>query len=513
MIDGKVAGLTMGTAAPGDPNAGSSLQVRGMASVNGGTGPLIVVDGVPGRDLNSIPKDEIESITVLKDGASSAIYGARGANGVVNVTTKTGRGGDMSISYDGHVAFNSVVNKPEALSAEERVAHGRSTTFDPSDANNLPHSYNFYDMLLNDGSAENYHNLALEGGTVESNYRLSNIVRDSEGIDIVSGRRDYGGRLNFNHSFIEHFNILGNLYVNKSSRHYTNYEAFNQAIKVRPTEQLYDDEGLNYRLFSGHQYYNPLALMEYNPDQGERVGLSGDITFRADLMTNLTTSLMIAENYRENKRYRYNSSLSRVSRDNQYSGRAQINNSNSSERVLEWTVNYMHEYNNHSAEVLGGYSYQDFRSADMMTNLTTSLMIAENYRENKRYRYNSSLSRVSRDNQYSGRAQINNSNSSERVLEWTVNYMHEYNNHSAEVLGGYSYQDFTSESIGLWNADFASDGLLWNNLGGGSFHSTSGGQVAPSSGKSSSKLIGFFGRINYNYDRTYLISASLDRTT
>src|SRR5690625_7658627 len=101
----------MGTAAPGDPNTGSSLQVRGMASVNAGTGPLIVVDGVPVRDINSIPKDEIESITVLKDGASSAIYGARGANGVVIVNTSIVRGGDMCIYYDGYVTFISLGNK------------------------------------------------------------------------------------------------------------------------------------------------------------------------------------------------------------------------------------------------------------------------------------------------------------------------------------------------------------------------------------------------------------------
>jgi TonB-dependent starch-binding outer membrane protein SusC len=429
MIDGKIPGLTMGTVAAGDPNAGSSLQVRGMASVNAGTGPLIVVDGVPGRNLTSIPKDEIESITVLKDGASSAIYGARGANGVVIVTTKGGRDREPAVTYNGHLSINSVANKPESLTAEEFVEFGRSTQYDPSDANNLPHTNNFYDLLIQDTAVENYHNIALDGGGENSSYRISMNYRNSDGIDIISNRRDYGARLNFNHRFRDLVSIRGNVYANKSNRDYTNYEAFNQAIKVRPTEPLYEPDGVDYYLFSGHQYFNPVALLEYNQNRGERIDLSGDVTFQVDLTENLTTSLLIAENFANNK---------------------------------------------------------------------------SNY-------FTSSRSRESRDNQYAGRAQIGNSSSSERVLEWTANYMFDHSLHSAELLAGYSYQDFEGENLTVWNADFASDALLWNNLGGGSYHSTSGGQVAPSSSKNSSKLIGFFGRINYSYDRTWLLTASIRR--
>ena len=152
MIDGKVAGLTMGTPAAADPNSGSTLQLRGVASVNAGTGPLVVVDGVPGRDLSSIPQDEIENITILKDGASSAIYGARGANGVILVTTKKGSGGDTRVSYETYVTGNFVAKKPEVLSAEEYVRHGRSNLYDPSQANNLPYSNDFYDLLLRKNS-------------------------------------------------------------------------------------------------------------------------------------------------------------------------------------------------------------------------------------------------------------------------------------------------------------------------------------------------------------------------
>lgn len=430
MVDGKVAGLTMGTAAAADPNAGSSLQIRGVASVNAGTGPLIVVDGVPGRDLNTIPKDEIESITVLKDGASSAIYGARGANGVILVTTKKSDGGTTAVFYEGHVSTNFVAKKPAILSAQEYVAYGRSNTYDPSDANNLPYTNNFYDELINDLSLENYHHFAIEGGAGASNYRLSLNYRDTEGIDISSHRRDYGARLNFNHTIRDKVDVFGNVYVNKSNRERTNYMAFRQAIKAQPTEPIFDPDNPNrYYLFSGYDYYNPVALLKNNTNLGELAVISGDINVR-------------------------------------------------------WNI---------------------------LDNLSTSLLLAENFTESSSYTYQSSESRDSRDNQYAGRASRGQNRSNDKILEWTANYFLEKNRHSVQLLGGYSFQEFTDEGFSAWNANFPSDALLWNNLGAGTWHSTSGGQVAPSSSKSSSNLIAFFGRVNYNYEGTYLLSASLRR--
>ncbi|MEX2592911.1 MAG: SusC/RagA family TonB-linked outer membrane protein [Anditalea sp.] len=430
MIDGKVAGLTMGTAAAADPNAGSSLQIRGVASVNAGTGPLIVVDGVPGRNLNTIPKDEIESITVLKDGASSAIYGARGANGVILVTTKKGDGGATSVSYEGHISTNFVAKKPEILSAQEYVAYGRSNTYDPSEADNLPYANNFYNELLNDLSLENYQHLAIDGGSTESSYRLSMNYRDTKGMDISSHRNDYGARLNFNYSIRDKVDVFGNVYVNKSNRERTNYMAFRQAIKAQPTEPIFDPENpTQYYLFSGYDYYNPIALLKNNINRSEHAVISGDVNVRWHILDNLSTSLLLAENFTEISNYSYQSSESRDSRDNQYAGRA-------------------------------------------------------------------------------SRGQVR---SNDKILEWTANYFLERNNHNVQVLGGYSYQEFVNEGFSAWNANFPSDALLWNNLGGGTWHSTSGGQVVPSSSKSSSNLIAFFGRVNYNFDGTYLLSASLRR--
>lgn len=430
MIDGKVAGLTMGTPAAADPNSGSTLQLRGVASVNAGTGPLVVVDGVPGRDLSSIPQDEIENITILKDGASSAIYGARGANGVILVTTKKGSGGDTRVSYETYVTGNFVAKKPEVLSAEEYVRHGRSNLYDPSQANNLPYSNDFYDLLLRKNSLGHYHHMAIESGSPTSNYRLSMNYRDMNGVDIISARKEYGARLNYNYSIRGKVDVYGNIYASKNQQTLTDYMAFRQAIKVQPTEPLYDPEDpTKYYVFAGYDYYNPVGLLRDAQNKREYLKLSGDLNVKWYITDQLSTNLMVAENMVEGSGYTYSNSNSRLSRDNLYAGRA-------------------------------------------------------------------------------SRSQSRNNN---RVLEWTGNYLLDIDRHNIQILGGYSYQDFNDEGFSAWNANFSSDALLWNNLGGGTWHSTSGGQVAPSSYRSSSKLVAFFGRVNYAFSGKYLLTASLRR--
>ena len=153
MIDGKVAGVSVSNTAAADPNASPSIQVRGASSLKAGNGPLIVIDGMPGGDLRNLAQQDIESITVLKDGSAAAIYGSRGANGVILVQTKQGKAGKVSITYDGYAEHDFVAARPEILSPEEFVA------------NNIGKDYgsrtNWYDELLNKNNFGQNHNLSL----------------------------------------------------------------------------------------------------------------------------------------------------------------------------------------------------------------------------------------------------------------------------------------------------------------------------------------------------------------
>ena len=120
MIQGKVAGVSVTNTGAADPNKEASIQIRGVSSRKAGLGPLIVIDGVPGGNLTNINPNDIESFDILKDGAASAIYGTRGSNGVVLVTTKKGRrDGNMHTSYNGMVSFNVIKHELDILDDDE----------------------------------------------------------------------------------------------------------------------------------------------------------------------------------------------------------------------------------------------------------------------------------------------------------------------------------------------------------------------------------------------------------
>ena len=118
LVQGKVAGLSI-SAPSGDPTAGTQIRLRGIATLNGSSAPLILVDGVPGS-LQTVAPEDIASIDVLKDGSATAIYGTRGTNGVIIITTK-GAGNNMqpTIEYTGNVSFQSISNKLDFLNASE----------------------------------------------------------------------------------------------------------------------------------------------------------------------------------------------------------------------------------------------------------------------------------------------------------------------------------------------------------------------------------------------------------
>src|SRR5699024_7696864 len=139
---------------------------------------------------------------------------------------------------------------------------------------------------------ENYHNLAIAGGSEDSNYRLSLNYKQANGLDISSSNKDYGARLNFDHNILEGISIYGNIAASKGEREFTNYLAFRQAIKVQPTEPIFDPSNPNkYYLVSGYDYYNPVGLLKNNINLGEFLEINGDVNLEWDITDNLNTKL------------------------------------------------------------------------------------------------------------------------------------------------------------------------------------------------------------------------------
>ncbi|MDE6856163.1 MAG: carboxypeptidase-like regulatory domain-containing protein, partial [Muribaculaceae bacterium] len=189
MLTGKVAGLNVSSTAAADPNAGAALQVRGATSLSAGNGPLIVIDGVAGGDIRTVAPQDIESMSVLKDAASAAIYGTRGANGVILITTKKGSGeaGKPTITYDSYAALSFAKDKPEVLSPYEWRLARRGHDYGAST--------DWYDLITRNTSYDTNQYVSIDGSVANGGYYTASMnYKKANGLDIVSGREEFGGR-------------------------------------------------------------------------------------------------------------------------------------------------------------------------------------------------------------------------------------------------------------------------------------------------------------------------------
>ncbi len=213
LVQGKVAGLNVTRTQGSNPNAGSDIQLRGMASMKGGNSPLIVIDGIPGGNLDLIKQGDIESIDVLKDGSAAAIYGTRGNGGVILVTTKKGKSGEPRFEYYTYGQHESVAKKPSMLSAQQfrdYVVNGQNKP-----DLDLGASTDLYDELINKGNFSTFHNFVASGGGDKSNYRASINYENAEGIAKQNGRQQFGGRVNFSQTGLkDRLTFSGNIAAN-----------------------------------------------------------------------------------------------------------------------------------------------------------------------------------------------------------------------------------------------------------------------------------------------------------
>jgi iron complex outermembrane receptor protein len=196
LLQGKVAGLTI-TSGSGDVTRGSQIRLRGTSTLQNDQGPMIVIDGIPGGDMSSVSPSDIESISVLKDASSAAIYGSRAAGGVILITTKRGSGSKTQVNYDGYLTADVVANKPDMLNAAEWRDANRQLGNDISGYDSYTTAdTDWFDEMLRTGVSQN-HAISLSGGTSKSNYRASYSFLDRNGI----ARDNYMTRHNFRFQF------------------------------------------------------------------------------------------------------------------------------------------------------------------------------------------------------------------------------------------------------------------------------------------------------------------------
>lgn len=369
MIQGKVPGLSITNTGAGDPNNQASIQIRGVSSREAGLGPLIVIDGVPGGNLTNINPNDIASFDVLKDGAASAIYGTRGSNGVILVTTKKGsKDGNSHTSYSGVASFDVIKRELKMMSAQDyrevRLAWGDRGV-------DLGGNIDWLDAVSRTGFTQQ-HTLSMSGGNERSSYRVSADYRDANGIDLRSARKEYGARASVMHTTKGGLlNLNLNMAPRVIYRDNADWGVFRNAIEANPTTPLMDPENPNlYYNFQGQVVgANPVETMKLEKDHADTKLLDWDATAKLNLLPlfapeggndqTLTTQIMFADHQYSNDNSWFRPSTSTQAINNGYDGEAARSFSAERQYVLEWLGNYSARFaDRHNFKAMVGYSYQ-----------------------------------------------------------------------------------------------------------------------------------------------------------
>lgn len=355
LIKGKVAGLTI-TRPSGDPGATTQISLRGIATVSGNAQPLVLVDGVPGS-LSSVPPENIASIDVLKDASAAAIYGTRGAGGVIIITTKTGqREQRTEVTYNGYVSFSTWAKKADFMTSSD-IRAGK-TTF-----NDEGYDTDWLDAISRVGVTQN-HSISLSGGNAKTSYFGNFTYRKAEGVMKKTGNESMSVAFDMSHWMLNDMLKL-NIKVNADQYQYDVNDAttiYRQAVIRNPTSPIWNEDG-SYNEGSLLQYWNPVSLQneQSGKKKSQTVKMTGNLTFEP--IKGWQTNLMLSKDQTINRGGNYytsNHSLQGVNQKGSYSGSASQSGYTSEATYLELTSKFMKNFNNvHRLDALAGYSYSE----------------------------------------------------------------------------------------------------------------------------------------------------------
>ncbi|MCF8222378.1 MAG: SusC/RagA family TonB-linked outer membrane protein [Bacteroidales bacterium] len=366
LVQGKVAGLAV-VMPDGDPTSGSQIMLRGTSSLKGGSTPLVLINGVPGS-LQTVAPEDIESIDVLKDGSAAAIYGTRGTNGVVIITTKSSQyEAEPEVEYTGYTSVSHISNNNKAdfmLADDLRQRWDEGYSFTGANLEDFGESTDWVNEITRTGITHS-HNVSLRGGSKTSNYVASVNYRDQKGTFIGTNNNTINGRLDLNHMMFDgklKFNLSTILSEQKYDANGDGYgfntRAYRYAVNRNPTEPIYDDGDAKWFERNVYRYDNPVALIEETIGQNlyRRVRFSGSVIYSP--VPGLDIKGMYTKRGNSEIRGYYetkdNVSTTKYGR-NGYASRGANDYIND---LGEITVTYNKSYGDHRINALAGYSYE-----------------------------------------------------------------------------------------------------------------------------------------------------------
>lgn len=357
LIQGKVAGLAI-TNPNGDPTGSTQIRLRGTNTIGGAnTAPLVLIDGTPG-ELGTVAPEDVESVDVLKDGSAAAIYGTRGTNGVILITTKQAKGVDINqVEYNGYVSTSLIAKKLDMLNADEFRTlypdqdHGADTDW-IDEISRTPVSH--------------VHNLSLMGGNSKTNYIANLNYASRQGIMKKSDFESFQGRIEVTHRMFDDklklkFGLFGKKNQMESTTSGGSFRGwvYGQATRRNPTDPVRNEDGTWNENVSKFEYENPLALLYEAEGNVKKTQLryNGNIVYNP--IKDLTLSAVFSY-IRDNMNRGYGETLNHISalRDG-LAGWSSVGAYTKMEKLMELTAQYNKEIGAHKFSVLGGYSYNE----------------------------------------------------------------------------------------------------------------------------------------------------------
>jgi len=383
LMQGKLSGVSI-TLNSGQPGANSNVRIRGGTSITASNDPLYVIDGVPvaydggnystvsdrqsalaNNPLNMLNPSDIKSIDVLKDASATAIYGSRGANGVIIITTKQGQSGKAMVEYDASIGVSTLRKRIDVLSADEFRNYINKSP-DIKGWVDGKSSTDWQKQIFRTGITKN-HSLALSGGSQNTTYRASLNYSNQEGIILKSALEKVVGRINLTHKALKD-KLTFNLFLNNAYLKNTNAPVpessggdgsgglIRDALRQDPTYPIKDSSGA----YTYHGVLNQNPIEESNTliDQSETSRFLSSLKTTYKLFDFLSADINFGLTRESIARYFYAPIASRIGGQSHGLGSQEAKNSNSN--LLEINLVFNKTFGNHHLNVLGGYSYQDF---------------------------------------------------------------------------------------------------------------------------------------------------------
>ncbi len=367
LISGKAAGVNISQTGS-EPGSAPSIRIRGISSLIGGNDPLVVVDGIQGNMdlLNQIPPSEVASIDILKDASATAIYGSRGAPGVIIVSTKKNKAGRTSVEYSASTAMDYIPKKLNMLSANQ--------WWEQAQLNGVPASANhgsdtdWYGILTKSGATQT-HTLSFGGGAEKFSYRASISAILQDGVVLNSNNQKYIGRIQATQSAMDDklklsFNLNSGITNATNSIGSIGRAAFTSnlitnAYLMRPTDPVYDTDGSYYTDPTIFQYLNPYAASQTVTNERQTDNLFGSLKADLDLFEGVTAGWFGSWRKTNDVNGYYLPAASTSAYAIDQKGIANISNNKQNERLTNISLNYKKIFGDHSINALVLYEWQN----------------------------------------------------------------------------------------------------------------------------------------------------------